>query len=307
MNSTPIPLPELLEALRGMRAAAEPGDFVYTVREREGEGWEGPKVTAWGNGAAAIARAVTHGISGEGPVPNGAISELIRRAIFTTAGGYFAVPETPEAREVFARLMRAVPPETLESVDFAVARRARIGAFDRALELHRASMTGDLSTEEAAELAMCRALLTGDVVSPGEHRLESELRNAMQTAWLILRAAGGAVTIERGLVERFDPAGSTLSVEDHHTGARTYRAHAPGDVPDRERRLAVLCPHPRAADPFRNARNSAPIIVTEVSDAHRLRGLVFDFVVVGDVPPLLIALAISCHGRRLSPETMLPM
>lgn len=42
--------PRLLAALKGV--AQHPdialGDCIYDVREREGEGWEGPRVKAWG-------------------------------------------------------------------------------------------------------------------------------------------------------------------------------------------------------------------------------------------------------------------
>lgn len=33
-------------------------DLVYTVREREGEGWEGPSVVTWGNAVADAQRAI---------------------------------------------------------------------------------------------------------------------------------------------------------------------------------------------------------------------------------------------------------
>lgn len=41
---------ELLAALKGLTdgKCVALGDLVYDIREREGEGWEGPKVVAWG-------------------------------------------------------------------------------------------------------------------------------------------------------------------------------------------------------------------------------------------------------------------
>ena len=34
------------------------GDLVYTVREREGLGWDGPATTAWGNAVIAAEKAI---------------------------------------------------------------------------------------------------------------------------------------------------------------------------------------------------------------------------------------------------------
>jgi len=37
--------------LRDLFEVRDLGDYVYDIHEREGEGWEGPKVTKWGNAA----------------------------------------------------------------------------------------------------------------------------------------------------------------------------------------------------------------------------------------------------------------
>jgi len=36
------------------------GDLVYQVRDREGLGWEGPDVTAWGNAVKAAKEMLAH-------------------------------------------------------------------------------------------------------------------------------------------------------------------------------------------------------------------------------------------------------
>jgi hypothetical protein len=38
-----------LEVLRELFQVTPLGDYVYNIREREGLGWDGPKVVAWGN------------------------------------------------------------------------------------------------------------------------------------------------------------------------------------------------------------------------------------------------------------------
>lgn len=37
-----------LEVLRKLNQIHPLGDYIYNIREREGQGWTGPKVTAWG-------------------------------------------------------------------------------------------------------------------------------------------------------------------------------------------------------------------------------------------------------------------
>lgn len=51
---------ELTKALRGLMNAKHVslGDLVYDVREREGQGWDGPAVVAWSNAVDAAAKAV---------------------------------------------------------------------------------------------------------------------------------------------------------------------------------------------------------------------------------------------------------
>lgn len=39
---------EALEILRAMNKIISLGDLAYSIREREGQGWEGPQVVAWG-------------------------------------------------------------------------------------------------------------------------------------------------------------------------------------------------------------------------------------------------------------------
>lgn len=60
--------PELLEALRALMTNKhlDLGDLVYTVREREGEGWEGHSVKAWSD-AVTAARAAIAKATGETP------------------------------------------------------------------------------------------------------------------------------------------------------------------------------------------------------------------------------------------------
>lgn len=43
-----------IEVLRALNEVHDLGDYVYDIREREMEGWNGPLVTKWGN---AVARA----------------------------------------------------------------------------------------------------------------------------------------------------------------------------------------------------------------------------------------------------------
>lgn len=40
-----------LRALELLYSATSIGDYVYDIRERELKGWDGPRVTAWGEGA----------------------------------------------------------------------------------------------------------------------------------------------------------------------------------------------------------------------------------------------------------------
>lgn len=42
-------LKELMSCIVVINELHNLGDAIYDVREREGEGWEGPKVTAYGN------------------------------------------------------------------------------------------------------------------------------------------------------------------------------------------------------------------------------------------------------------------
>jgi hypothetical protein len=59
--------PELLEALKALTSNphVDLGGLVYQVRDREGEGWDGPQVTNWSNAVqaakAAIAKAEGRG------------------------------------------------------------------------------------------------------------------------------------------------------------------------------------------------------------------------------------------------------
>lgn len=236
--SNPIPLAELLNALRAMQGAHSIGDFVYQVRESEvselpdgADSWAGPKVQAWNNGAIAITRALKHGIAGEGPIPGCDLSSLIRRAIFRTEGAYFAFPDTPEAREVFARLMRNTPDDALQIEDFVAARQSRAQAFDRVVALS-AKPADELLPAEISELHFCRVLLTGETRSPGEERLEGRLDDAMRTLWIVVKTAGGEVTVPRHVVDAMDLGKAAFTVrDDHATGARTYIAYNRGEPP----------------------------------------------------------------------------
>lgn len=44
----PPPIPEDLQAAINNLVREHVGDYVYDIREREGEGWDGPRVKAWG-------------------------------------------------------------------------------------------------------------------------------------------------------------------------------------------------------------------------------------------------------------------
>lgn len=48
---------EFAKALDGNISAL--GDFVYDIREREGAGWEGPRVLAWTRGVYLAEQALT--------------------------------------------------------------------------------------------------------------------------------------------------------------------------------------------------------------------------------------------------------
>lgn len=52
--------PELFEALSALLSNKHInlGDLVYAIREREGEGWDGPSVTAWSNAVDAARKAI---------------------------------------------------------------------------------------------------------------------------------------------------------------------------------------------------------------------------------------------------------
>lgn len=45
--------PEALQVLRKLFEVTDLGDYIYDVREREGMGWDGPKVTQWGQAVQA--------------------------------------------------------------------------------------------------------------------------------------------------------------------------------------------------------------------------------------------------------------
>lgn len=60
--------PELLEAL--IAISTHPhinlGDLVYSVREAEGEGWEGPQVAAWSSACESVKAAIAKATGKEG-------------------------------------------------------------------------------------------------------------------------------------------------------------------------------------------------------------------------------------------------
>ncbi len=58
---------ELAACIRDLLHAeyADLGDFVYQVREREGQGWDGPAVKAW-SAAVERAKAIDAAMKGEG-------------------------------------------------------------------------------------------------------------------------------------------------------------------------------------------------------------------------------------------------
>lgn len=45
---------ELLDAVRTVNRIHNLGDAIYTVREREAQGWDGPQVTEYGNAVNTI-------------------------------------------------------------------------------------------------------------------------------------------------------------------------------------------------------------------------------------------------------------
>lgn len=49
--------PELLEALETL-LREHISDWIYDIRAREGLGWDGPRVTAWGKACEIITNAV---------------------------------------------------------------------------------------------------------------------------------------------------------------------------------------------------------------------------------------------------------
>lgn len=55
-DAAPIQLAvaDLIKGVRLLRFAASLGDFVYNIREHELQGWDGPKVKAWGEGCRLI-------------------------------------------------------------------------------------------------------------------------------------------------------------------------------------------------------------------------------------------------------------
>lgn len=46
------------QGLPGKRGAQAVGDYCGDIREREGEGWEGPRVIAWSQGATKLVQAL---------------------------------------------------------------------------------------------------------------------------------------------------------------------------------------------------------------------------------------------------------
>lgn len=55
---------ELLTALRTLDEESI-GDFVYTIRDREGLGWDGPRVVAWDHAAQIIKKVVAEANAGQ--------------------------------------------------------------------------------------------------------------------------------------------------------------------------------------------------------------------------------------------------
>lgn len=49
---------DAVTVLRTLYGIRDLGDFIYDVREREGKGWDGPKVQAWGEACEAADRIV---------------------------------------------------------------------------------------------------------------------------------------------------------------------------------------------------------------------------------------------------------
>ena len=52
---TPNDITELVQAA-GVIQDGAPGDYIYDVREREGLGWDGPRVKAWGGACETLDR-----------------------------------------------------------------------------------------------------------------------------------------------------------------------------------------------------------------------------------------------------------
>lgn len=57
-NDAPDWAVDLLKGARLLTSAASLGDFIYTIRERELQGWDGPKVKAWSDGCQLIESAL---------------------------------------------------------------------------------------------------------------------------------------------------------------------------------------------------------------------------------------------------------
>jgi hypothetical protein len=78
---------DALEALRLLFSAASVGDFVYTIRENELAGWDGPRVQAWGTGASVGERALKGRPALAGGARQVSASRARRVAVFVAALG----------------------------------------------------------------------------------------------------------------------------------------------------------------------------------------------------------------------------
>lgn len=82
-----------LQALTKLVSATPLGDGVYNVRENEGKGWDGPRVTAYSQGCGLIREAlITAGIQVVAPFP---------RPSFGTSEDYYTFPD-PATQETEA-------------------------------------------------------------------------------------------------------------------------------------------------------------------------------------------------------------